>query len=131
MVKVVTYILENDSTVQGLLGEKSHGENHKVYPVFVPQSEKAPFIAVAQTERVRIAKDVSCGTEYGIIVAAYCNSYDQLDDLCDAIVDALDGQRGSINGVSVGSICYDNQNDLDFDKDHLVFGRSTTFRIVI
>lgn len=129
MVKVVTYVLENNATVQGLLGEKSHGENHKVYPVIVENSEKAPFISVRLTDSSRLGKDVSCGTDNTVLVSCWCESYDDLDALADAVIDALEGQSGSINGVNVGSIFYENQADLDYSKDYKVYGRGLTFKV--
>lgn len=131
MVKVVTYLLENNSTVQALLGDKSHGDGHKVYPIIIASGEVAPFIAVGQTDRLRLGHDLSCGTEYTIFVNAYSKSYDDLDALCDAVIDALEGQSGTINTVSVGSVVYDNQTDLAFDKELEVYGRSTTFKVTI
>lgn len=129
MVKVVTYLLENNAIVQGLLGVKSHGENHKVFPVIVTQDNKAPFSTVRQIDRTRLAQGLSCGTEYTILVSAYTESYDALDELCEAIVDAVEGQRGTINSVTVGYCNYDNQTDLEYDKDHGVYGRGTTFKV--
>lgn len=130
MVKVITYLIENDSTVQSLLGEKSHGENHKVYPVFVPQGEKAPFITVRLNDSPRLGHNLSCGRDYVVMVSVWSNNYDDLDALCDAVIDAVDGRSGTINGEEVNMISYENQADLDYDKDHSVVGRGTTFRFI-
>ena len=117
MVKAVTYILENNVTIQGIVGLKSNGTEYKVYPVVVPQSEKEPFLVVRQAGKVPVGKGCDSFT-YTIEVLCYTLSYDGVTTLADAVVSALEGQStATVNGVAFGFLNFFNEVD-SFSADH-------------
>ncbi len=117
MVKAITYILENDSTVQGIIGQNLAGDKYKVYPVVVPQSEKEPYVVVRQTGRVATGK--GCNSyDYTIEVLSYHPSYDDATDLGNAVISALEAQAaGTVNSVAWAFINLTNEID-SFSADH-------------
>jgi len=125
MIKAVTYILENNSTVQGIVGLRSAGTDYKVFPVVVPQSEKAPYIAVRLSGKTSLGKD--CGYTYTVEVVSYHTSYDDVTTLNAAVISALTGQAGAtVNGVAFGALNFSNESD-DFVKDHGLYAKVTSF----
>ncbi len=125
MINAVTYILEHDSTVQGLVGLNAVGDKHKVYPVIAPQSETAPYIAVRVNGRVRAAK--GCAWTWGIIIACYAISYDEASALNEAVINALEGaQGGTINSEDFSFLNQVNEAD-DFVNEHKLYAKVTTF----
>lgn len=128
MVKAVTYILGNNATVQGLLGNKAQtytSTYYKVYPVVAPSSEKAPYIAVRLTGKVVVAR--SCDYNYTVTVACYHNSYDDVTALSDAVIAAIEGQAsGTVNGMGFGFLNVTNEQD-DYVKEHNLYAKVLTF----
>jgi Protein of unknown function (DUF3168) len=125
MIKVVNYILENDSTVQSLVGDNSRDDKHKVYPVVAPQSETAPYIVTRIVAGNKLGK--GCGMGYQVLVSVVVNDYDTLDTLTAAVTTALEGQaRGTILGVDFGSLTYNTESD-DYDKEHNLYIKQTVF----
>lgn len=127
MVNAVTYILENDSTIQSLIGQNKSGSKTKVYPVVVPETEKAPYIVCRVAGRVREGKD--CDSRYQIEVISYANSYDDLNAINDAIITALESEPGgTINGVSFSFAVFNTEMD-GFEKDHDLYSKMSTFSV--
>lgn len=125
MLKAVTYILENNPSVQQAVGAKSHEDNHKVYPVVVPQTEKAPYIVVRIAGKIPLGKN--CNNIYTIEVLCYHSSYDDVSELSEAVVSALTTQaHGMINGFQFSFLNFSNESD-SFDKDHDLFAKVLTF----
>jgi hypothetical protein len=127
MVKAITYILENDETVQELVGARVGGdaESHKIYPVVVPQSEKFPYIAVSQFSKVGAGKN--CGYNYGIRVSVYDNSYDGVSEISDAVLAAVASEAsGEVNGFDVSFANVSNEQD-GYDKDHGLYVKIIDF----
>lgn len=117
MVKAVTYILENNSTVQDLVGQNVAGEKFKVYPVAVPQSETGPYIIVRQSAKVEIGKGCNSFV-YGIEVLSYALSYDDVTALNIAVINALQNEAsGTVNSVAYGYLNLTNEID-SFSADH-------------
>lgn len=117
MIKAVTYILENNVTVQGLVGLNIAGDKHKVYPVMVPVSEVEPYIAVRL-----VGKDLAgrgCGYIYRFQVSSYAESYDNVTTLNDAIVAALTAQASAtVNGVTFSYLNFITEHD-EFTTDRI------------
>jgi hypothetical protein len=128
MVKVITYILRTNATVQSLVGLKSESQTddyHKVYPVVVPQGEKAPYIAVRMSGRVRIGKD--CDSNYSVQVVSYHNSYDEVTALNEAVISALESATAStINGQDFSFANLSGEVD-EYVKEHNLYAKVTTF----
>ena len=127
MVNAATYILENNSTIQGLVGVRAGGTDYKVFPVVVFESEKAPYIVVRQSGRTSLGEN--CGSTFNIDVISYAGSYDAVNTLSAAIKTALEGQaaNSNLNGIDFGSLYMINEVDGDFVKDHLLYSKIQTF----
>lgn len=117
MVKAITYILENNATIQGIIGQNAAADKYKVYPVVVPQSETEPYIVVRQTGKVAVGK--GCDSyNYVIEVLSYEKSYDDVTTLANAVRSALEGQSTTtVNGVAFGFLNFTNESD-SFSADH-------------
>lgn len=127
MLKAITYILENDATLQSLIGQNKAGGKHKVYPVVVPETEKAPYVVCRIAGRSREGKD--CDSRYQIEVISYATSYDGVTEINDAIIDALESQTGgTINDVSFSFAVYNTEMD-GFEKDHDLYSKMVTFSV--
>lgn len=128
MVKVVTYILGNNVTVQGLLGNKTQSQTedyYKVYPVVAPSTEDAPYIAVRMTGKLLIAK--GCGYTYTVNVVSYHRSYDEVTALNEAVITAItETAPATINGQSFGFLNVTNEAD-DFVLESRLYAKITTF----
>jgi hypothetical protein len=128
MVKAITYILENDATVQGLVGTKSQDAvdaYHKIYPVVAPSTETAPYCAVRLIGRTTVAK--GCDDVYQINVASYALSYDAATTLNEAVRSAIEATAAAtINGVAFGYANAVNEAD-DYVKEHNLYAKITTF----
>jgi hypothetical protein len=126
MINAITYILENNATIQGLVGTRSRGTDYKVFPVVVPSSEEAPYIAVRQTGKLSAGKN--CGHIYTVDVISYATSYDSVNALNAAVISALEGQASAtINGYTFGYLNQTNESD-DFVKgDHDLYAKISTF----
>ena len=126
MVNAVTYILDGDSTVQGLVGlRESGGSDYKVFPVVVFESESAPYIVVRQSGLSSIGKN--CGYNYSVDIISYAKSYDAVHALAAAVKNAVLGQSpGTINGVDYGYLNLVTEADGEYIKDHGLYTRITT-----
>lgn len=126
MVKAVTYILENDATVQELVGADPSGEQHKVYPVVSFEDNKIPYLIVSVVARPRMGK--GCNFNYQIQVSSYAASYDEVTELNEAVISALEGQgTDNINGISFGYMNFITEADGVFDKDRMAYVKNAIF----
>lgn len=128
MLKAVTYILENDVTVQGLVGNKTiEGleSYHKIYPVVAPSEEKDKYCVCRVSGKTQLAKN--CDYEYQIDVASYATTYDDVTTLNNAVISACTSQQnGTVNSVNFGSLTFSNEVD-GFDVDRRLYFKVTTF----
>lgn len=125
MIKAVTSILNNDATIQALIGLNSEGVKTKVYPVVVPNSEKSPYITVTLTSKTYLAK--GCSYSYGFQVNCWDVNYDKAIEIADAVTSVLTGcGSGSVNGYNVSFINFTSESDT-FDKDYNLFGKIVSF----
>lgn len=126
MLKAITYILENDSTVQSLVGLNKAGDKHKVYPVVIPETEAAPYVVARISGKILGAK--GCGHIFTIEVNVYHYSYDDVSALAQAVEDALLSEpEGTINSVSFGWAQLLNESD-EFVKDHDLYVKTLSFQ---
>ena len=128
MVKVVTYILENNATIQGLVGNKEQEQTedyHKIYPVVAPQSEVAPYCVVRLASRARAGK--GCSDNFGVQVISYAKSYDEVTTLNEAVISVIEAQTsGTVNGMAFSFLNMTNESD-DFVKENMLYAKITTF----
>lgn len=126
MIKGVTYILKNDAGVQAILGQNFAATKYKVYPVIAPQTEIFPYSVCRMSSRIVEAKN--CGYTAEFIVSSYHQNYDDVADLDDAIVTALNGENGTHNGVTFGYITFLNSNDNYVEAYGGLYVRESTFK---
>lgn len=136
MVKGITYILVNDSTVASLVGENGENDTAKVYPVIATQTERYPFIVVRQTARTpefcRGQRPTTFNYRYEVTIVA--KDYDELDALQDAVIDAIENKAIStaINGVTfTDRIRNTNSFDIDYLEAYECYGRVLVFEGVV
>ena len=132
MIKAVTYILENNSTIQSLVGGNSRASKYKVFPVIVPQSEVEPYIVVRLVNKEKLGR--GCGYAYTIGVTCYETSYDKVTDLNQAVIDALEGEpSGVVNGVDFSGLNFVSEQDefmvdrIAITHEHPLYAKSSTF----
>jgi hypothetical protein len=132
MIKAVTYILENDTTVQQLVGGNSRADKHKVYPVIVPESERDPYIAVRLLSKETLGRN--CGYRYNIGVTCYHSTYDGVTALNQAIIDALETYpSGNVNGVDFSGLNFLNESDefmvdrIAVTHEHPLYAKTSVF----
>lgn len=127
MLKAITYILENDASVQGSVGLNAAGTKYKIYPVVAPETEKAPYCICRIFSKEEGAKD--CGYVWTIEVTSYASSYDKVTEINDYVIDALKTQAsGTVNGLAFGWANFNNESD-GFEKDHDLYYKSTSFQV--
>lgn len=132
MVKGITYILSNDNNLGPMVGANAAGDTNKVYPVIGTQKEKFPFITVWEVSRVPIKCKGQRPSNFNYVyeVHIYAKSYDQLSELADAVIDALEDKDTSapINGVLFnGPIQNTNSRDGGFLETFQVYNKVLTF----
>lgn len=136
MVKGITYILINDSTVGTLVGNNLAGSTKKVYPIISTQSEKMPLVTVYETSRV---PEYCKGTRptnfnYSYEIHVYSTDYEGANAICVAIVDALEEANISspINGVKFNDrIRNTNRRDDGYIEDYKAYAKVLTFEAVV
>lgn len=127
MMKAVTYILENDATVQSLVGQNASLTKYKIYPVIAPETERSPYCVCRIFSKEEGAKD--CGYIWTFEIATYAISYDSVTAINDAVINAMKSEAsGTVNGEDFGWALFENEVD-DFEKDHDLYVKRTTFRI--
>jgi predicted nucleic acid-binding Zn finger protein len=127
MLKAITYILENDASVQGSVGLNAAGTKYKIYPVIAPETEKAPYCICRIFSKEEGAKD--CGYIWTIEVTTYASSYDKVTEINDYVIDAIKSQAaGTVNGLSFGWANFNNESD-GFERDHDLYSKSTSFLV--
>lgn len=97
MVEAVIDILKADNTLVSLVGMNSTGEKAKIYPVIAPQKEKASYITVRQTGKVKIAK--GCSYQGSFATFTYHENYDDCKAIDLAIVEVMEAVNAN-EGVS-------------------------------
>jgi len=127
MINAIVYILNNDATLSSLLGNNKADTKTKVYPVVVSETEKAPYCVCRVASKSRLAK--GCSYTFSIEVTAYSTSYDDLYDISEAIIDALESTAsGTYNGDSFAFAVFNNEYD-NFSKDHDLYYKTLTFDV--
>lgn len=122
MVEGVIDILIANATIQTLVGQNAALDKYKVYPVIAPQTEKYPYIVVRLSSRVRGAKN--CGYESSVDVISVHKSYDEVTDLDDAVITALEAAGNSV--ISYLNLTNTSDGWIQGDGDGL-YTRTSTF----
>ena len=129
MVKGITYILKNNSTVQGLIGQNTRGDKYKVFPVVCPTPEVNPYVVVKMTGRTPIDCKGGAATSfiYTYDVYSFDKNYDATVTMAEAVETALalpDG--GTHNSVKFDEIRYANRSE-GYDKEFGLFAQISSF----
>jgi hypothetical protein len=129
MVKGITHILKNNSTVQGLIGQNSRGDKYKVFPVVCPTPEVSPYHVVKMTGRTPIDCKGGAATTftYSYDVYSFDKNYDTTVTMAEAAESALalpDG--GTYNSVKFDEIRYTNRVE-GYDKEFGLFAQISSF----
>jgi hypothetical protein len=127
MIKAIIDILNKSSHVTNAVGLNSEGNKAKVYPVVTPQSESAPFVNVRESGRDAIQCKGSATTEYNysISVVCYAESYEEVNNIADAVQLSLDNQKGTFGGQNVKSMKYQSRQD-SFDQAAQLYVKDIT-----
>jgi len=132
MVKGINYILVNDATVGSLVGANAAGDTKKVYPVIGTQKEQFPFVTVWETSRVpdECKGQRATSFSYTYEVHVYAKDYDEVNDISEAVADALEDAvlTSPINGVVFSDrIRNTNRRDGGYIEDYKVYNKVLTF----
>lgn len=132
MIKGITHILKTDAMFQSIVGQNKALTKYKVYPVIAAQPEIVPFSVVRMTSREILHKGTS-GANRNVFrasfaVRSYHNNYDELDELDDAVIQALVPFRGTANGINFSFIEYTGSSD-DYIGEASLYERTSTFTV--
>ena len=126
MIKGITYILKNDATFQSIVGQNAALSKYKAYPVIAPQTEVIPFSVCRMTSKSLEGKNRT-DFECQFTVSSYHKNYDDVEDLDNAVVQALVPRTGTYNGVTFGYIEFLNTSD-DFELTAELYGKVSSFK---
>ncbi len=135
MVKAITYILNNDATVESLVGLNTAGTKSKIYPMFATQKEDFPLITVWEVSRIpeQCKGQRSTSFRYGYEVHVFAPTYDGLNAICVAVSNALeDNSTTPVNGVDFQSkIVNTNRRDGVYLEDYKVYSKILSFEATV
>jgi len=132
MVKAITYILKEDSTVGALLGNNAAGTKKKVYPMYATQKEDFPLITVWEVGRVpeQCKGQRSTSFRYSYEVHVFDRSYDSIEALAIAASNALEDAvvTSPVNGVQFTTrIVNVNRRDGGYIDDYKAYSKILSF----
>ena len=112
------------TAVTDLVGKKIH------YAGDTPKNTTKPYIVIQKISAQRLhAHDGPCGlVNSRIQFSCFASTYLGAKAVCVAIQVALDGSKGVLSGVNVGSCLYDNETDL-YDQDYQVCGVEADYMV--
>lgn len=132
MLKGAIHILTSDATVRTKVGQNKAADKYKVYPGICPEPEQHPFLVLRITDAPDFAVSKNAvvnSREYSFDVYAYTKNYDDLEDLTDAIKNALDQGSGTHNGIDFDVIRYVTFSD-GYDDVSQLYTRTIGFSAV-
>ena len=119
-------ILSGDSTLSGLVGTK-------IYPVKAPQRVTFPYIvySLSSTDPTDQKDGVSPVDDNTLEVDCYADSYRTAHTIALSIRAALDDYSGTVQGVKIRHLWFQNQSDGDFIEDYGFFAISQGYAVKI
>tara|TARA_R100000963_G_C4588595_1_gene66664 strand:- start:67 stop:465 length:399 start_codon:yes stop_codon:yes gene_type:complete len=125
--KAIYKILNDDGTVEGLVGTK-------IGPEISAQSNSLPYVTydILGNEPSDTKISVSKLDEMRVDVSSYSTTYTQVSDIKEAIRNALDRYSGtpSGTGIAVQSVQYENEDsNYDSKNDVYIFSQQYVFRV--
>jgi len=105
----------------------------QIYPVIAPQETEVPYVVYT------LISSAPTDTKDGVStvdverwqLSLYHSTYTDLVDLCDDIRDQLDRYTGTLQGVTVDSVIFLDENDsYDFENERYIRILDYQFRIL-
>lgn len=126
-VERVTYtLLKNDAAVTAIVGTR-------IYPVMLPQQQPTPAIVyeIISSPRMGVidARDATHLTRTRVQINLLSADYYTLRTLRDAVMAAMQFERGSIGGVTVHSVLPAGEGPDSYDQPLRLFMRPLDFLI--
>lgn len=133
MVRGITHILKNNVNFQNEAGENKSGTKYKAFPVVSGQDEQPPYSVVRVTSYIPLKCASGRPTTYqgSFLVASYHKNFEDCEELNDAVVDALDHQGGTHNGVTFQLITHEDTLDGDYDVDRGCYVKLSRFNAMV
>lgn len=133
MTQGITYILNNDSGFQTLVGQNKAATKYKAYPVVCPEPEETPYSVVFMTSKNPFGecKDAATTFAYSFDVFSYHNNFEDVVALDLAVVAALVGKTGAYNSVTFQQIRFETTRDEPFSDVYKVFSRASSFTAIV
>lgn len=126
ITKAIRNILVNNANLIAITGN--------IYPETIPQDAEFPAIFYQViSRRPTKSKTENCGLDFYIIrFTSYSESYSQVAEMEQAIIDALDFYpRSEILGVKIDSITYDSSPTGGYSSDARAYQKVTDFEAQI
>ena len=103
-----------------------------VYPLRIAQGITFPAVTyqIISSTPAKCKGEKSKADKIRMQISAFSKIYDQQEQLTAAIRDALDGFKGTVLGLSIASIDYENETDRH-DDEATVFFKAIDFTITI
>ena len=127
MLKGAIAILIADTAIQTAVGTNGSSTAYKVYPLIAPQDERRPYVLLRRTFNPALdCKDAPSELDKpGFDVVVYTETYEEAFNISVLIRTALDGYRGTINGVTFKALWFSNAEDLFSQEDRTVVMRNS------
>jgi hypothetical protein len=132
MIAGINEILVEDAGVQTAVGQNAASSKYKVYPIVAPSGEALPYITTSRVSNApNLNKDsVSSLDLQSFAVHVHSNSYDGIDDMAEAVRNALNNKRSTTEaGYLFDRIWYSNEYDRPelYNSNNPVFVRTIIF----
>jgi hypothetical protein len=131
---IVTILTANTDLIT-LIGED------KIYPLVVPEKDEddndisAPYLAVMlAAQGSNQTKNTVSGVDFPLVqVNVHASSYDELEEVSEAVRAALEGVSGTYAGYSFSKIWFLNALDRPdlYQKDRPSYPRSVQFNCIV
>jgi hypothetical protein len=131
MIKGINEILKENTTLTTAIGGAE-----KIFPMVVSESVQPPFIASSLARSgAENTKDAVAGLDYPLVnINVHAQGYDELETVCEAVRNALDGIGGTTNaGYTFSKIWFSNAFDRPdlFTPERPLYARSIQFTAII
>ena len=125
---VIYNLLKNDSGVAGLTTQ--------IFPAVVPKNVSLELVltyTIFQTNPVK-SQTMDIDTDFAMVqISCFGRSYDNVQNLADAVVFALNAKSGKItlggNSYNYKNIRFEDRNDLGYDEQNEVFMCALDFSV--
>lgn len=131
MISGINEILSENSALTTLIGAD------KIFPIAVPENTELPYLAVSLARiNVDEIKGNASGFYYGLVnVNVHAEDYDQLEEVSEAVIDALDNINGTTDtGHNFSQIIVSNAFDrpeLFTNTPRQTYTRSVQFNAIV